>query len=216
MRFTEKQKKKINELNKTKPISPYGRSKLLAERKIIKLCKKYNLSNVILRYFNVVGAQVKKKPYFGQINKTGSLFQNLYLYLIKVKKHFSIFGYNLKTRDGSCLRDFIHVMDLAEIHYLSAKYACKNQKISEIFNCGYGNGHTVKEVKKSFESLNNKKIVHSNEPYKKGDIVESVCENKKIIKKLKWKPKYNNLKLMVKDTVKWFNHLNKKKIQSKS
>jgi len=205
-----KTKKKISETNKTKPISPYGKSKLQAEKKVIKLCEKYNLNNVILRYFNVVGAQVKKKPYLGQINKTGSLFQNLYLYLIRAKKNFSIFGFNLKTRDGTCIRDFIHVMDLAEIHYLSAKYACKNKKISEIFNCGYGNGHTVKEVTKSFGNVNNKEIIYRKKPYKKGDIVESVCDNKKILRKLKWKPKHNNLKFMVKDTIKWFDYLYKK------
>ena len=80
--------KKIREKDTKHPISPYGRSKLLAEKNIRKLCEKYKIKNVILRYFNVVGAQVKEKPYLGQINLTGQLFQNLCLYLKGKKKNF--------------------------------------------------------------------------------------------------------------------------------
>ena len=97
-------KKKIREKDTKHPISPYGRSKLLAEKNIRKLCEKYKIKNVILRYFNVVGAQVKEKPYLGQINLTGQLFQNLCLYLKGKKKKFSVFGYNLSTKDGTCVR----------------------------------------------------------------------------------------------------------------
>jgi len=122
------------------------------------------------------------------------------------KKKLKIFGTKLKTKDGTCIRDFIHVMDLAEIHYLSAKFACK-KNISEIFNCGYGKGYSIKEVVKTFEKVSKKKINAINAPPKKGDIITSICNNKKILKKLKWKPKYNNLNSMVRDTVKWFDYI---------
>ena len=153
-----------------------------------------------------MGAQIKKKPYLGQINETGQLFQNICLYLQGKKKKLKIFGTKLKTKDGTCIRDFIHVMDLAEIHYLSAKFACK-KNISEIFNCGYGKGYSIKEVVKTFEKVSKKKINAINAPPKKGDIITSICNNKKILKKLKWKPKYNNLNSMVRDTIKWFNYI---------
>lgn len=199
-------KSKITEKDKTLPLSPYGSSKLKSEIILKKLCKKYKINLVILRYFNVVGAQIKQRPFFGQINKTGQLFQNIYLFLRKFKKKLFVFGTNLKTKDGTCIRDFIHVMDLAEIHFLSAKLACK-KNISEIFNCGYGKGYSVKEVIKSFEIISKKKILAKSAPYKKGDIVKSICDNRKIIKKLKWRPKFNNLNLMVKDTIKWFDYI---------
>ena len=199
-------KNKISENDKTFPLSPYGSSKLKAEKIIKKLCNKFKINNVILRYFNVVGAQIKTKPFSGQINKTGQLFQNIYFFLRKLKNCLFIFGTELKTKDGTCIRDFIHVMDLAEIHYLSAKYACKNN-ISEVFNCGYGIGHSIKEVIKVFERVSKKKINAKNAPPKEGDIIRSICNNKKVLKKLKWKPKYNNLNLMVKDTIKWFDYI---------
>ncbi len=198
-------KSKISEDDKTLPLSPYGNSKLKGEKILKKLCKQYKINFVILRYFNVVGAQVKNKPFLGQINKTEQLFQNIYLFMRKHRRKFFIFGTNLKTKDGTCIRDFIHVMDLAEIHYLSAKFACK-KNISEIFNCGYGKGYSIKEVVKTFENVSKKKINANNAPPKKGDIVKSICNNKKILKKLKWKPKYNNLNSMVKDTIKWFDY----------
>jgi UDP-glucose 4-epimerase len=197
---------KINEKDKASPLSPYGKYKLIAENKIKNFCKLNKINTVILRYFNVVGAQIKKKPYLGQINETGQLFQNICLYLQGKKKKLKIFGTKLKTKDGTCIRDFIHVMDLAEIHYLSAKFACK-KNISEIFNCGYGKGYSIKEVVKTFEKVSKKKINAINAPPKKGDIITSICNNKKILKKLKWKPKYNNLNSMVRDTVKWFDYI---------
>ena len=101
---------------------------------------------------------------------------------------------------------FRSVMDLAEIHYLSAKYACK-KNISEVFNCGYGKGYSIKEVVKAFEKISNKKINAKSAPPKKGDIVKSICNNKKILKKLRWKPKYDDLNLMVGDTIKWFDYI---------
>ena len=199
-------KSKISENDKTLPLSPYGNSKLKGEKILKKLCKKFKINTVILRYFNVVGAQIKNKPFLGQINKTEQLFQNIYLFLSKYKKKLFIYGTKLKTKDGTCIRDFIHVMDLAEIHYLSAKYACK-KNISEVFNCGYGKGYSIKEVVKAFEKISNKKINAKSAPPKKGDIVKSICNNKKILKKLRWKPKYDDLNLMVGDTIKWFDYI---------
>ena len=202
-------KNKISENDKTSPLSPYGMSKLKAEIIIQKLCRKYKINTIILRYFNVVGAQIKNKPFSGQINKTGQLFQNIYFYLRKFKKKLFIFGSKLKTKDGTCIRDFINVMDLAEIHYLSAKYASK-KNVSEVFNCGYGKGYSIKEVIKAFEKASKKKIGAQNAPPKKGDIIKSICNNKKLLKKLKWTPKYNNLNLMVRDTISWFDYIYKR------
>ncbi|MDC1124547.1 UDP-glucose 4-epimerase GalE [Pelagibacteraceae bacterium] len=200
---------KINEKDKASPLSPYGKYKLIAENKIKIFCKLNKINTVILRYFNVVGAQIKEKPYLGQINETGQLFQNICLYLQGKKKKLKIFGTKLKTKDGTCIRDFIHVMDLAEIHYLSAVYANEMKSSSETFNCGYGKGYSVKEVVETFAKESQKKISITEAPYKKGDIIKSVCNNKKILKKLKWKPNHNNLNIMVRDTIKWFNFLHK-------
>lgn len=198
-------KAKLSEKDKTIPQSPYARSKLKSEKIIKKLCKKFKITSIILRYFNVVGAQIKTKPFTGQINNTGQLFQNIYFFLRNMKKDFFIFGTKLKTKDGTCIRDFIHVRDLAEIHYLSVKYAKKN--ISDVFNCGYGRGYSIKDVIKAFEKISKKKIKAKKAPYKKGDIIKSICDNKKLFKKLNWRPKHNSLNSMVRDTIRWFDHI---------
>ena len=125
------------------PTSIYGESKYLAERYIVSFAKKTNLKYAILRYFNVCGAEQKIKH--GQIKKNGQLFKNLALEAIKKKPCVKIFGINFKTKDGTCERDYIHVSDISQIHYLSLKYLNSNEK-NLLLNCGYGNNYSVKKI----------------------------------------------------------------------
>ena len=201
-------KNKLNEKSIIKPNSVYGALKLKTENLIIKFCKQNNQKCVILRYFNVVGAKVNTRPYLGQVNNLGQLFQNISLQLLNKINSFKIFGDKYPTRDGTCIRDFIHVRDLAEIQYLSIKLLDKNIK-RKIFNCGYGLGYSVKEVIKSFEKNTKLKIKFKINPARKGDVISALCDNSKILKELKWKPKYSNLNIMVRDTFKWFKYYKK-------
>jgi UDP-glucose 4-epimerase len=189
---------KISEKNLLIPESYYGYTKLISENTIIECQKKHNFNYAILRYFNVVGADVKLRT--GEINR-GSLFKNL-SESIKKKKEFYVNGKNYNTKDGTCIRDYIDVNDLSEIHLLSYKYLKKKKK-SIIFNCGYSKPISVINVINQFQKIYKKKINYKFRKKRLGDIKE-IFSNNKLQKKLfpKWKQKFN-LKDSVVSTLKW-------------
>ena len=115
---------------------------------------------------------------------------------------FKIYGTNYKTKDGTCIRDYIHVSDIAEIHYQVLKKIDSTNK-SKILNCGYGKGLTVNEVVQEFKKYANKKLKIYKLKKRKGDMEKIIADNKNLLKFVKWKPKFNKLKVMVKTTLKW-------------
>ena len=175
-------KKSVNENFETKPITPYGKSKLKFEKFLEKSKKKINY--VILRYFNVVGAEEKMRCGF-EIKKNKSLFNNLCKTFVHKKKFF-IFGNNLNTSDGTSVRDYIYIKDLSKIHYKFAQII-RNKKINLIINCGYGTGFSVLDVVKKFNSLFPKKIDFQFKKKRKKDIEYSVANKKKLKKFLRIK-----------------------------
>ena len=191
---------KVTEKSETKPKSVYGKTKLKAEKIIIKHCNKYKINYGILRYFNIVGASSSGK--IGLINKGDHLFKNLSIEVFKNKPVFKIYGNDYKTKDGTCIRDFIHVSDIADVHY---KILLKINKlnVSRLFNCGYGNGTSVHKVINEFKKYSNQKLKVVCLPRRKGDLSKIIAINKNLKKFIKWKPKYNNLKLMVKSCLLW-------------
>ncbi len=190
---------KINEKERLNPISPYSKSKLKLENFLIKNKKK--ISCIILRYFNVAG--VDKKLRCGFYTKKGSnLILNL-CFALKKKNIFTVNGNDYETRDGTPIRDYIHVQDLAEIHLLAAKKILK-KNFFKIFNCGYGHGYSVMEILKKFNFYSNSKIRYVIGKRRKNDIVISIADPKKIIQFLKWRPKHQNLEHVVKSSLKWY------------
>jgi UDP-glucose 4-epimerase len=119
------------------------------------------------------------------------------------KKIFKINGDNYKTKDGTTIRDYIHVQDLARIHLLAANNVL-NKKIFKTFNCGYGNGFSVMEILKKFNSISNRKIKFKIGKRRDSDIIISIADPKELIKFTKWKPKFNNLSLIVKSSLNWY------------
>ena len=115
---------------------------------------------------------------------------------------FKIYGTNYKTLDGSCIRDFIHISDLSEIHYKVLKKINKINK-SKILNCGYGRGISVIEVVKEFKKYTNNNLKVIKLPRRKGDLSNITAINKNLLKFIKWKPKFYRLSLMVKSSLKW-------------
>ena len=192
-------KKSVNENFKTKPITPYGKSKLKFEKFLEKSKKKINF--VILRYFNVVGAEEKMRCGF-EIKKNKSLFNNLCKAFVHKKKFF-IFGNNFNTSDGTPVRDYVHIKDLSKIHYKFAKII-SYKKINLIINCGYGTGYSVLDVVKKFNSLFNKKIVFQFKEKRKNDIEYSVASTKKLKKFLLIKKSKNQLTSMIKSSLIWY------------
>jgi len=187
----------VNENSKTSPDSVYGKTKLQAENLVKKGFKK---NYIILRYFNVVGASPSKK--IGLINKYGQLFKNFAVEILKKKPKLSVYGNDYNTADGTCIRDFIHVSDLADIHLKVLLKVSKNNK-SVILNCGYGKGFSVLEVVNNFKKFSKNKVLVKFEKRRRAEIVESVANVKKLKKYLKWKPKFFNLGRMIKNSIDW-------------
>ena len=187
----------VNENSITSPDSVYGRTKLKAESLVKKLFKK---NYIILRYFNVVGASPSKK--IGLINRYGQLFKNFSLEILKKKPTLSVYGNDYNTFDGSCIRDFIHVTDLADIHLKILSKVDQNNK-SVLLNCGYGKGFSVLEVVNQFKKFSKNKVTVKFKPRRKGEIIESVANVSKLKNYLKWKPKFSNLSKIIRNSIDW-------------
>jgi len=197
--------KKVTELSRIKPQSIYGITKLKAENIVTINLKKIKINYAILRYFNVVGASPSQK--IGPLKKNDTLFKNISNAMFKKSIDIRIYGNNFNTIDGSCIRDYIHVSDLSEIHIKILK-KIESIKKSVILNCGYGKGISVKQVVDGFIKISKKDanvIILKKRPL---DIVSSIANNRNLKNFIKWKPKYNNLSLMVKSCLNWEKKLN--------
>ena len=196
-------KKETDELN---PINPYAKSKYEIEKFLIENSKNQNLQYIILRYFNVAGADELKRS--GLISKSSSnLIKVVCEAAAKKREKIIINGDNYKTKDGTAIRDFIHVSDIAEIHSLAASFIFKNS-ISDIYNCGYGAGYSVKEVITEMENIINSKLKVEIGPRRAKDIPISVANSEKFKKKFNWKPKFNNLNYTLKTALDWEKSIN--------
>ena len=190
----------VSEERKLKPSGYYAQTKLQAEKLVIKYSKKYKLKFGILRYFNVAGASETGKC--GEIEKShGHLIKNLAIQSLKKKPQIKIYGNDYKTKDGTCVRDYIHVSDLTNIHLKSLEYL-NNKKKSFTLNCGYGKGYSVKEIVNIFKKIKKRTIVTYSKR-RPGDVDKVYANNSKIKKILKWKPKYNNIQQIINSAIRW-------------
>ena len=135
-----KSQKRIKESYIKSPKSPYGYSKLVLEDIIKNASQKYKFNSIILRYFNVAGADIKLRT--GQTNEPATHLIKIACEVATNKKSISIFGNDYNTQDGTCVRDYIHIADLADIHKLAIEYLSKGGS-SQTLNCGYGKGFSV-------------------------------------------------------------------------
>ena len=190
----------VDEKRKPNPQSHYGYTKYKSEELIKKYAKKINYNFGIFRYFNVAGASPSGK--IGEIEMShGHLIKNIAIQSMNKKPKININGNNYPTKDGTCIRDYIHVSDLADIHLKGLNYLVKNKK-SFVLNCGYGKGYSVLQITSRFKKI--KKNLKINFIKKRaGDIAQVYSCTKKFKKLLKWKPKYNNIDLIIKSAIKW-------------
>ena len=179
-----------------------------AEKLIILNCKKLKINYAILRYFNVCGASPTGK--IGLIAKTDSLFKNIAVSLMKKKPIIKIYGKDYNTPDGTTIRDYIHVSDLADVHYKILKKISQSGK-STIVNCGYFRGISVKKVINEFQKHSKKKINILYHKRRAGDLSMIIANNQKLKKIIRWKPKYYKLSTIVKSCIQW----EKKQLTSK-
>ena len=196
----------VKENNKKKPVSYYGKTKLIGENLIKRSFKNTKIKFVILRYFNVVGADLKNK--IGEIGDKDRLFNNISKKIINKNFKINIYGNDYKTKDGTCIRDYMHVYDLARIHLICLK-KFKHIKKSLELNCSYGKGYSVLDIVKSFEKIAKRKINLIYKERRNGDTEKVIASNKKLNQFIKWKPKFNKLDSMVSTTFLWNKYLNK-------
>ena len=190
----------VNENRKPNPQGYYGYTKFKGEELVKKFSIRYKINYGILRYFNVAGASPSGK--IGEIEKThGHLIKNLAIQSLKKKPKIKIFGKNYKTKDGTCVRDYIHVYDLADMHTKGISYLKKKQK-SFTLNCGYGKGYSVKQIVDIYKKIKKNTEIKYQER-RPGDVAQVYANIKKFNKILKWKPKYNNIKLIIQSAIKW-------------
>ncbi len=198
----------VSEKSEIKPLNPYAISKLKLEKYLINKSKENKIKYIILRYFNVAGADSKLRS--GLISKFSThLIKRASEVAVGRRKQLIINGNNYDTKDGTPIRDYIHISDLANIHLVSY-LLLKKSNTSNIFNCGYGRGYSVKEVIETLNKILKKKLKTKIGPRRKGDSKILIANSNKFKKLTKWKPKYNNLKFILTTAINWEKKINKK------
>ena len=182
------------------PMSPYGRSKLMSEQILRDASEVHDLSHVILRYFNVAGADPSGR--LGQCSREAT-------HLVKValetalgrRSHMHIFGDDYPTHDGTCVRDYIHVSDLARAHLAALDHLRRN-KVSLTLNCGYGRGYSVKQVIESVKKISGVDFEVRRADRRPGD-PPSVVANSDKLKRLGWTAQHDDLAEIVRRAYNW-------------
>ncbi|MDF1642998.1 MAG: UDP-glucose 4-epimerase GalE [Pseudomonadales bacterium] len=191
----------VNEQSPLAPINPYGFSKRMSEQMIIDYANASDLNYVILRYFNVAGADPEAR--IGQSTPKAT-------HLIKVateaatgqREGMAVFGTDYPTEDGTCIRDYIHVEDLASAHLAALKYLDAGGD-STILNCGYGHGTSVTQVIETVKQVTGTDFPVKMEPRRAGDPAQLIADNKKILGTLDWTPQYDDIEFIVKTAYAW-------------
>jgi UDP-arabinose 4-epimerase len=195
----------INESVACQPINPYGNSKWMVEKIISDFKDAYGFQYVILRYFNVAGADLK-----GECGERGISPPNLIPIVLQVagdkRKELEVFGRDYPTHDGTAIRDYIHVVDVAEAHVKALDYLLQD-KPSIILNLGTGRGFSVKEVVDVVRSVTRKKIPIKNCPRRLGDPPFLTADSKLAKELLGWEPKNSDLKTIVESEWNWIQSL---------
>ena len=195
----------VTEATPPKPAeSPYGYTKQMGEQIVNEFAKSSSTKCILLRYFNPVGAHPSAIIGEMPVGKPQNLFPAITQTAIGKLPGMIVYGNDYNTRDGSCVRDFIHVCDIAHAHTLALDYVAegKNQSSCEVFNLGSGNGVTVLEAIKAFEKVNNIKLNYTIGPRRPGDVISIYASNDLARKALGWELKYS-LDDMVATAWKW-------------
>ncbi len=196
----------IDENHPQNPINPYGQTKLMIEHIMEDYDKAYGIKSVRLRYFNVAGADCKCR--IGEWHDTEThLIPNILKSTFKQTEAFKIFGTDYPTKDGTCVRDYINVEDLAQAHILALEYLINGGK-TNYFNLGTNEGNSVKEVFDTCEKILGMDIPLEIKERRDGDPASLIADNKKAKSILKWQPK-KTLEDSIKSAYNWEKYLQK-------
>ncbi len=192
----------VRETDPLKPINPYGRSKAFVEKILKDLSEADNsFRYVSLRYFNVAGADPEGKIGQSYRNPTHLITRALKVAKGEFEK-LQIYGTDYPTPDGTAVRDYIHVCDLAYAHILALDYLMEGGE-SDIFNCGYGHGYSVKQVVETAKKVTGIDFPVEETGRREGDPAVLVADSSKIKQKLGWKPKFDDLEYIIKTAWNW-------------
>ncbi|MCK0070447.1 UDP-glucose 4-epimerase GalE [Kordiimonas laminariae] len=195
------QGQKVTEKANTEPLNPYGWSKLFTERQLIDVNRAHGLQYGILRYFNVAGADMSGRH--GQyLEKPVHLIGRAIDAMRGVVPPLTVFGNNLPTRDGTGVRDYIHVQDLASAHVGLLSYLREKTK-SALYNLGYGRGLSVLEVIDTLEQVSGEKVPHVFGAPREGEAPEVVADNTSLVDELGWAPKYDSIDKIIRSSLDW-------------
>ena len=200
--YGEPERVPIAEGDPTSPINPYGASKLMTERMLADASAAHPFNYGALRYFNVAGADPEGRT--GQIGKGST-------HLIKVaveaavgkRDLIAVYGSDYPTRDGTCIRDYIHVSDLAAAHVAALEWLIAHPGENLVVNCGYGRGLSVLEVLDAVDRANGASIERVMEDRRAGDAPELVAGNQRLLDTLDWSPRYADIDTIVGDALAW-------------
>jgi UDP-glucose 4-epimerase len=185
----------------TRPLSPYGTSKLMTEIMLHDVASAHGMSYVVLRYFNVAGADPKGRIGLATMGAT---------HLLKIaveaatgqRAKINVFGTDYPTPDGSCIRDFIHVSDLAQAHRAALTYL-RGGGASVTLNCGYGRGYSVLETIEAVRRVSMRNFAVQYAPRRLGDIMTMVADTSRIRSTLEWTPQYDDLETIAAHALSW-------------
>lgn len=191
----------IPEDHQTQPTNPYGEGKLMVENILKWYDISYGLKYIALRYFNAAGASLD--GHIGEAHEPEThLLPNAFKVVLGQRDCFELFGNNYPTPDGTCIRDYIHVLDLADAHIKSLKYL-NSEKKSQIFNVGTGKGYSNREVLEMVKKICGQDFKIEENPRRPGDADKLYADPHKIKKILNWFPKYSDLEIIVKTAWNW-------------
>jgi UDP-glucose 4-epimerase len=192
----------IGEEDPRMPINPYGASKLMTERMLEDASTAHPFNYGALRYFNVAGADPECRA--GQVGKGST-------HLIKVaveaavgkRDHVAVYGTDYPTPDGTCIRDYIHVSDLAAVHVAALEWLVAHAEENLVVNCGYGAGLSVLEVLDAVDRVNETPVERRTEGRRPGDPPQLVAGNARMLATLDWRPRYADIDTIVGDALAW-------------
>lgn len=190
----------ITETTPQAPINPYGQSKLTVEKILKDFDSAYSMKSIIFRYFNAAGAD--SSGIIGEQHTPETHLLPLAILSALGKGRLQVFGDDYPTPDGTCVRDYIHVADIAQAHILGLRHLLKGGT-SDIFNIGNGQGYSVLQIIKAVEKLSGKKVKYSIAKRRPGDPPKLVANASKLIKTLGWQPQFTSLESIVESALNW-------------
>ena len=191
----------LSEDSPQQPINSYGRSKRAIEDLLADFSVSHGLESVILRYFNVAGADPEGEV--GEFHQPETHLIPLILDAIDGRRdRLTVFGTDYDTPDGTCIRDYVHVMDLVEAHVLGLRWLTQG-KGSRAFNLGTGTGYTVREVMRIAAEVTGREVPHDDGPRREGDCTMLVSGSERARRELGWQPQRSSLEAMIADAWRW-------------